>query len=365
MGNIQKRTNGRYRARYRGPDNRERSRTFDRRADAEKWLATQEASKYRGDWTDPQLGRTRFGDWEPQFTGGRVHLKESTRARDEALMRTLVLPHLSGHMLGAVLPAHVQSWVVDLAAAGYAPSTVRKAYQLAAGVFSSAVESGVIPRSPCRNIRLPREVRIEMRFLDPSEIAALSAAIDPRFSTLIFTAAYGGLRWGELAALRIEDVNLLRRRITVTRTLSEVGGEIQFTEPKTRAAWRTVAIPPSVAEQMGQHIGRYPALAGLVFSSDQGGPLRRTNFRQRQWLPAVRASIGEPCRFHDLRHSHVSLLINAGEHPKIIAARLGHSSVRTVLDVYGHLFEGLDEAAADRLEDVISHQLAASPRPGA
>ena len=79
----------------------------------------------------------------------------------------------------------------------------------------------------------------------------------------------------------------------------------------------------------------------------------------------MRSSVGEPCRFHDLQHSHVSLLIQAGEHPKTIAARLGHKSVRTVLDVYGHIYEGIDEAAADRLEEVISHHLAASVRPGA
>ena len=365
MGHIQRRGPGRYKARYRDPANTERSKTFARRVDAERWLTQQESAKNRGEWTDPRLARTCFGDWEPSVSAGRVDLRESTQSRDASLMRNLVLPHFQDHPLGSVLPADIQAWIANLIASEYSPSTVRKAFQLAAGVFSSAVDSGLISRSPCRNIRLPREIRTEMRFLDPSEIADLSAAIGPRFRTLTVTAAYSGLRWGELAALRLEDVNLLRRQITVTRTLSEVRGHIRFTEPKTKAAWRTVAIPPTVAQQIGQHIGRYPARDNLVFSSDQGGPLRRTNFRQRQWLPAVRASVGEPCRFHDLRHSHVSLLINAGEHPKTIASRLGHTSVRTVLDVYGHLFEGLDEAAADRLEAVFLHHLAASPRPGA
>jgi integrase len=80
-----------------------------------------------------------------------------------------------------------------------------------------------------------------------------------------------------------------------------------------------------------------------------GGPVRRSNFRRRVWLPAVQASVGEPMRFHDLRYTHVAMLIAQGEHPKTIQARLGHRSISTTLDTYGHLFEGLDEAAADRL----------------
>lgn len=124
-----------------------------------------------------------------------------------------------------------------------------------------------------------------------------------------------------------------------------------------------MAIPSTIADLIGAHIGMFHS-KNTVFSSSDGGPLRRSNFRRRQWLPAVRESVGEPCRFHDLRHSHVALLIRSGEHPKTIASRLGHTSVRTVLDVYGHLFDGLDEAAAERLEAVVSDHLAASARPG-
>ena len=90
--------------------------------------------------------------------------------------------------------------------------------------------------------------------------------------------------------------------------------------------------------------------SGLVFSAPNGGPIRRSNFRRRIWLPAVDASVGQPCTFHDLRHSHAALLIAQVEHPKVIQERLGQASIKTTLDTYGHLFEGLDEAAADRLE---------------
>ncbi len=88
---------------------------------------------------------------------------------------------------------------------------------------------------------------------------------------------------------------------------------------------------------------------GLIFTAPEGGPIRRNTFRSRFWLPAVADSVGQPMRFHDLRHSHVALLIAQGAHPAVIASRLGHTSVKTVLDVYGHLYEGLDRNAADTL----------------
>lgn len=87
-----------------------------------------------------------------------------------------------------------------------------------------------------------------------------------------------------------------------------------------------------------------------VFTSPDGQPLRRNNFRRRVWLPAVKAADLDGLRFHDLRHSHAAMLISAGEHPKLISTRLGHATIRTTLDTYGHLFPGLDEAAADRLD---------------
>lgn len=88
---------------------------------------------------------------------------------------------------------------------------------------------------------------------------------------------------------------------------------------------------------------------------DPRGPLRRRSFHQRFWLPAVDASVGQPCRFHDLRHTHAALLIAANTHPKLLQARLGHTSIKTTLDIYGHLYEPLDEIVADRLEQLIAN----------
>ena len=190
------------------------------------------------------------------------------------------------------------------------------------------------------------------------------AAVDQRYRCLVLTAAYTGLRFGEAAGLEVGALDLLRRRLTVTQTLSYVNGLLTVGSPKTPAARRTITLPGFLAEELGAHLGRYRSdSSDFVFTSSEGTPLRRRNFRRRDWLPAVRASVGLPMRFHDLRHSHVALLIQSGEHPKTIAARLGHASVRTSLDTYGHLFDGLDEAAADRLDALRSGASVSDSRP--
>ncbi|HSF86980.1 MAG TPA: site-specific integrase [Acidimicrobiia bacterium] len=200
-------------------------------------------------------------------------------------------------------------------------------------------------------MKLPRiETSAEIRFLDAAEISLLAGSIDSRYSAMVLAAAYTGLRFSELRALRVDRFDALRRTIRVVASVVESSGQFYFEEPKSEASRRTVRVPPFLVEVLAAHLATCADGSGLIFSAPNGGPFRRSNFRRRIWLPAVEASVGPPCTFHDLRHSHAALLIAQGEHPKVIQERLGHASIKTTLDTYGHLFEGLDEAAADRLE---------------
>ena len=166
----------------------------------------------------------------------------------------------------------------------------------------------------------------------------------------MITAAYTGCRIGELIALDTNRYQPDQRIIRIERSLAEVRGHLRFGQPKTAAARRAVSLPEWLPEAIDQHLDTYPpGPDGLIFTAPEGGPIRRNTFRSRFWLPAVADSVGQPMRFHDLRHSHVALLIAQGAHPAVIASRLGHTSVKTVLDVYGHLYEGLDRNAADTL----------------
>jgi len=119
----------------------------------------------------------------------------------------------------------------------------------------------------------------------------------------------------------------------------------------------TITMPKALTEQLAIHMTESRMTRdGLVFTAPMGGPIRRSLFRRRMWLPGVQASVGEPLRFHDLRHTHVALLVAAGQHIKVIQERLGHASIRTTLDTYGHLFDGLDQVAAEALDKAIEDQ---------
>jgi integrase len=339
-----------WRVGYRGPDRRQRYKTFTRKTDADLFAATVETDLARGDWTDPRLGKVTVADWARQVEASRLNRRRSTMARDDSYLRSFVLPTFGHLRLTEIRPVAVQQWVAHLNSAGYAPATIHKAYQLLARIFTAAIESRLIARSPCHGVKLPKIETTEKRFLSPADIQHLADTIHPRFHALVLTAAYSGARFGELAGLGLQHYEPLKRTIRIERNLTEVAGHLAYGETKTRAARRTVSIPAWLVEVLAEHLATNPGDDDLIFTAPAGGPLRRTSFRTRYWKPAVQASVGQPCRFHDLRHTHVALLIEQGAHPQLIASRLGHTSVRTVLDVYGHLFEGLDRDIADALD---------------
>ncbi len=350
MSSVDKTEHGTYRVRSRTPDGGSRSKSFKRRVDADAFAATVETSKLQGTYTDPSLGKTRFGEWAKHVQDSRINLAPSTQARDDSYFRSFILPYFSDEPLAKINPLHVQGWVRALLAKDYAPATIRKAYQLLSAVFEAAVTSDLIARSPCRGIKLPKDAREEMRFLSPEEIEKLADAIDPRYRALVLAGAYTGLRSGELFGLKVNRLNMLRRQLRVVENLTEVNGQVWLGPPKSKASRRTVTMPAFLVEELAQHLAQYRGSEEWVFSSPLGGPVRRTNFRRRVWLPAVQASVSAPLRFHDLRHTHAAILIAQSVHPKVLQERLGHASITTTLDTYGHLMTGLDEAAADSLD---------------
>jgi integrase len=364
MAHIEKRTRGgrvSYRARYRAPDGTERNKTFRRKVDAEKFLATVESAKLRGTWTDPAAGRTTFAAWLEEWWGSAADLRPSTVARDEAYFNSLILPRFGGVPLAAIRQPDVQAWVAELSARGFKPATVVKAYQLLGRTMTAAVNADMVPRSPCRAVRLPKVEREEMRFLNPAEVARLADVIDARYRALVLVAAYGGLRIGELAGLRRRRVDLLRGTVDVAEIVVEVRGELYMGPPKTRAGRRIVTLPRSVVEELAEHLGPVGEADAWVFTADKGGVLRPSNFRVKVWLPAIRAAGLAPLRPHDLRHTAVALWIAAGANPKEVSVRAGHTSVAFTLDRYGHLFPGHDDELRDRLDAMHAQGLQAVP----
>lgn len=339
MSSITRDRSGAWRARYRDPEGKQRSRNFSRRRDAELFLTSTEHAKASGSYVDPVLGKITFDTWAKEWRAGIVDLRPSTLARDDGYLKRYLQPTFGEKRLAEIDHAVVRAWVAGLIARGLAPSTVVLAGLLMRKIMATAVTAGRIPASPCNGIRLPRIEREEARFLAPTEIGALTDTINERYRGLVMLGAFGGLRIGEMLGLRAKHLDLLHGRVNVTEILVEVSGQLYFGPPKTRAGRRAVPLPRVAIDALDDHLRRYPAAQGdLVFSAPEGGPVRLASWRRRFWKPAVEVSGLSPLRPHDLRHTAVALWIAAGATPREIATRAGHTSVVTVLDRYGHLF---------------------------
>ena len=151
---------------------------------------------------------------------------------------------------------------------------------------------------------------------------------------------YTGLRWGEATALRVCDIDFARRRIDVRRAFSDVGGKIVLGTPKSHLA-RTVPLPRFLAAELAACVtGKEPD--ALVFTVNSGSVVRSANWRQKVFLPArERAGISGQFRIHDLRHTAAALMVQAGYPPKMLQAILGHASITTTHDLYGHLYPAI------------------------
>jgi integrase len=345
----------RWKARYRGPDGKEHAQTFDIKQDAEGFLAEMDVAKRRGTWVDPRAGRLLFSEWAAECYAARTDLRESSRARDEGYLRLHVLPYFGSVPLTRIDRRGVQQWVTTLSEKGLAPATVRACHRLLSGMLAEAVESRLIGQSPCRAIKLPRVMRTPKRFLTADEVEQLADAIGEHFAPLVYSASYLGLRWGELAGLKRERLNLLKRQVSIAGTLEGVGGRLRYVdEAKTDTSIRLVTIPAFLCDLLAAHLE--DSSSEFVFVSATGKLLRRSNFRRHAFKPALeRAGLDPETRFHDLRHTCAALMIEQGAHPKEIQTRLGHASIKTTLDVYGglmptlgaHLDDALDRAHRD------------------
>jgi integrase len=353
MASIEKTEQGTYRVRWRNPQGRTRSKSFKIKQEAANHLRAIRSDLHTGHYTDPQAGKTRFGDWINEWHHSRIGIRPTTKARDDSYITNLIQPHLATHQLRLITPATIRTWISTIDQT-HKPATVHKAHQLVKAALRQAVTDGLIPANPCATTPLPRIEKTEHRYLTINEVHHLATTISPRYRALVYTGALAGLRPGELAALHIDDIDFLRKTLRVERTASEVAGHLDYGPPKTKAGRRTIAIPDVLADVLAEHLANYPSDTPFVFTTATGKPIRWTNLRRRQWRQAVKGSVGTPCVPHDLRHTHAALAINEGVHAKVLQARMGHSSITVTMDTYGGLFAGFDEGVATAFDDAFA-----------
>lgn len=360
MAHVEKRKRSRpgqtdlvtWRARYVDPEGRERSRTFSRKVDAERFMTTVEADKLRGSYIDPDAGRLTFGEYAETWRAIQVH-RPTTRAQVETNLRRHAYPVLGGKSLGAVRPTHVQAWVRGLSET-LAPGTVATVYKYVSSIFKAAVADRLIASSPCTGAKLPKKPRAQVKPLSVEQVQSLTAALPPRYRAMVTVAAGTGLRQGEVFGLELRHVAFLGRTLRVEQQLVLTpGAPPQIGPPKTEASYRTIPLPQVVIDALAAHLAAFPA-ADMVFTDDKGRWLRRTAFNV-VWRRAVEdAGLPAGTGFHDLRHFYASLLIRHRESVKVVQVRLGHASAAETLDTYSHLWPDNEDETRQAVDSVLA-----------
>ncbi len=294
-----------------------------------------EADKCRGLFVDHN-DRTTVADYARAWAAARPHRPSSARRVASLIETHIASTRLGDRRLAAVRPSEVQAWASDRAQV-LAPSTLRNLVSLLRSVYSSAVLDRLVASSPVVRVQLPRGERERVVPLTVEQVQALADAMPTRNSAMVITQAGLGLRVGELLALRVEDVDFLRRNVRIEWQIAP-SSQVRAV-PKTPRSRRTVPLPQVVADALAAHIAAFPPGAdGSIFTSTVGAIYWQEVYASRIFTAAVkRAGLPAGTTTHDLRHHYASVLLAAGESVVAVAERLGHENATLVLKTYGHL----------------------------
>ncbi|MEY8013949.1 tyrosine-type recombinase/integrase [Mycobacterium servetii] len=320
---------------------------FDRKVDAETYRDAVKNSLTTGTYVNPRAGLVTVADvWEQYLS----HQKPGgTRERRVSGWNAWVSPRWANVLVRDVQRSAVKAWIVDMGNAGATATTIENAMEVLRGILTVAVEDKRIAANPAAGHKLPARTEPPKVYLSHEQVWVLADAIDPRYRTLVLFLTYTGLRFGEAAALEVQDLNLLRRQIHVRQQVTEVSGVLTWTPTKGKQA-RHVPLPSFLVEPLSVECqGRQRADA--VFTAPRGGTLRLNTWRNRYWNPTIEG-LREAGEFpdatpHDLRHTAASLAVQAGANVKVLQTMLGHKSATLTLDTYAALFpEDLADIAA-------------------
>jgi integrase len=376
---IRKTPAGTWRATWRSPAGRQESKTFRTKREASVFLAQMRTTAVTGSYVSPHAGRTPFGE-HARLWMASWNTETTTKARDASIMRVHVLKQWESWPLAKIDHLAIQTWITGLSQR-LSSATVAECRRLTAAVLRSAVRNRLIAYNPCDDVRVPKRRKQDT---DEQVIARdvfrhkLLPAVPDRYRGLVAIAGGAGLRWGEAAGLCADAIDLDAGRLRVIRTVVEVSGHTRFKGyPKSTAGRRTIPLPGWLVMIIRAHVEQYGyGEADLLFANRVGGAHRRTLFRARQWRPSlvragllgsvtqdgahwaaawsdedgkrhrVRCATEEAAvaqvarrqfgglRYHDLRHSYATWLVDDGVPPNMVQRVMGHERASTTLDLY-------------------------------
>lgn len=277
----------------------------------------------------------------------RKNLKAVTVYSRDSVAKNAILPYFGAMKVTDITPAHIRKWQNDLKE-HFAPTTQRQRHTVLSAIFNFAVKFYGLRQNPAKlagGIGSLKSNRQDFWTLEEFN-AVIKNESDITYKAAYVLLFYSGLRIGELLALTLADYDREAHTINIDKTLSRIGGVDHITPPKTPKAIRKIVLPAKATAVLDEYIGRLyePQPEERLFYAFGGqGILKHFhNLAKKAGVP--------PIRLHDLRHSHASLLINAGVNVKAISERLGHEDIQTTLNIYGHLYEEQASNIAEMLD---------------
>lgn len=379
MAGIKKVTGARgvrYIVRYYDGSGAQRQKAFKSLELAKAHVRVEEGRAAAGDTYDVNAAKAPFGPIVEEWLKLKVFGKQRTEIGYRSLYSNQLKDTFGTMPVGRITKATIRAWISERIASGVGAGTVRNSYAtVLRPALAHAVDAGYLRSNPATGIKLPTSEHVEMSFLSARQLRLLAECIGPHYSTLIKFDGLTGLRAGEIAGLRVGNLDLMRRTVRVVESASFVPGKgLTYTTPKTKTSIRTVPIPaPLIDELMALVAPRATDPEAFVFVTPQGKPIDHGSFMRRHFRPAVTKAVTkveemvekakaegvEPAistfpsglRFHDLRHSAAAMMIDSTSNAHAVSKRLGHASITTTYDRYGHLFPAADESITRGLED--------------
>lgn len=344
----------RYVVNYRDPEDRQRRKSFKRKADAEAFRSTVEADKLRGTYLDVDAGRVTFRDYAAQWLAGRT-FDRTTYEATELRLRVHVLPVIGHLQLRQIKPSTIQGLLRTLE---LSDTYLRVILANVSAIFGAAVDDDLIAKNPCKagSVTRPSVVRRRVVPWPAEQVSAMHDALPARYRLAVTLGSGLGLRQGEIFGLSPADFNFLTGTVEVQRQVRILAGnKLVFAPPKGRKT-RTVPLPSSVAAEVNAHLSQFPPVrvtlpwltpeneervtVPLLLTTRERGALNRNYFNSSPWRSAQRRANVEPTRdngCHALRHWYASVLLDAGESIRAVSEYLGHSDPGFTLRTYTHL----------------------------
>ncbi|MFC2064284.1 tyrosine-type recombinase/integrase [Chloroflexota bacterium] len=294
----------------------------------------------------------------------RSSVHPNTIFQYEGIIRIHIIPVLGHVKLNDIRTDQIQSLINAETEKGTSPRMVRYIHSVLRCALNIALKWGMIGRNPATSVTLPKLKRKEMKTLTDSQVRVfLSAAKGLRFEALFWMAVFTGLRQGELFGLKWSDLVWEKKHLQVQRQLQRIKGKgMVFTEPKTATGKRMLVLSTATIAKLREHldyIQQERIIArdrwqeyDLMFPSSHGTPMDPSNM-YKEFKETLKLADLPDIRFHDLRHTAATLMLQQGTHPKIVQERLGHSDISLTLNTYSHVLPSMQEEAAEKMDEIL------------